>query len=174
MRVRLDYGIDGLEAELPDERVTVIEPSTPPAVRNPVDALLAENPEHAAADVTILIATGTHRANTDAELEEMLGRDWLGRCRVVNHDSRDRASLVDAGRTSTGVPVWLNRLWLRADVRITTGFVEPHFFAGFSGGPRLAAPGLGGAGDGDDVPLSDGRGCCTRRDPAPVAPVRKR
>jgi nickel-dependent lactate racemase len=68
-------------------------------------------------DVVVLVATGTHRANTDDELRDMLGND---------------------------VPVWLNSEWLSADVRITTGFVEPHFFAGFSGGPKLVAPGLAG------------------------------
>ncbi len=60
-----------------------------------------------------------------------------------NHDARDRASLVDLGRVGD-VPVLLNREWVEADVRITTGFVEPHFFAGFSGGPKMVAPGLAG------------------------------
>jgi len=63
---------------------------------------------------------------------------------VINHDSRDEASLVHVGETTTGVSVYLNRLWLDADLRITTGFVEPHFFAGFSGGPKMIAPGLAG------------------------------
>ena len=62
----------------------------------------------------------------------------------MNHDSRDRASLGYLGTTSTGVPVSLNRAWMSADIRITTGFVEPHFFAGFSGGPKMVAPGLAG------------------------------
>ena len=62
----------------------------------------------------------------------------------VNHDARDDASLAFAGRTASDVPIWLNRHWLDADVRITTGFVEPHFFAGFSGGPKMVAPGLAG------------------------------
>ncbi len=74
----------------------------------------------------------------------MLGRDILDRCRVINHDSRDDASLERVGTTSTGVDVRLNREWLAADVRLTTGFVEPHFFAGFSGGPKMVAPGLAG------------------------------
>ena len=74
----------------------------------------------------------------------MLGRDILNTCRVINHDSRDAGSLARVGRTSTGVEVFLNREWLAADVRITTGFVEPHFFAGFSGGPKMVAPGLAG------------------------------
>ena len=64
--------------------------------------------------------------------------------RVVNHDARDDASLTWLGEHGDGVPVWLNRQWVEADVRITTGFVEPHFFAGFSGGPKLVAPGLAG------------------------------
>src|SRR5688500_11207054 len=187
MRVRLDYGTDGLEVELPDERVTIIEPMPRPAVpdahstlmeairtpigcpplrqqvrpghriaisvcdvtraqprREQLQALFEEMPDVAPADITIFIATGTHRANTDAELERMLGRDILARYRVVNHDSRNAATLAPAGRTSTGVDVQLNRDFLQADVRITTGFVEPHFFAGFSGGPKMVAPGLAG------------------------------
>ncbi|MHB1598571.1 MAG: nickel-dependent lactate racemase [Acidimicrobiales bacterium] len=100
-------------------------------------------------DVVVLVATGTHRANTPSELEEMLGGEVLGRevlrsVRVVNHDARDRSSLVDLGVLGDGVPVLLAREWVEADVRITTGFVEPHFFAGFSGGPKLVAPGLAG------------------------------
>ena len=93
-------------------------------------------------DVVILVATGTHRGNTDDELRVMLGDDVLDSVRVVNHDARDEASLVWLGRFGADVPVWLNRQWVDADVRITTGFVEPHFFAGFSGGPKMVAPGL--------------------------------
>lgn len=187
MRLRLDYGTDGLEVVLPDERVTVIEPefrsgvsdvraTLLSALRSPIDsaplamlarrgrrvaisvcditraqprrdmllALFEEMPEVAADDITILIATGTHRTNTPAELETMLGRDILSRYRVINHDGRDASTLEAVGRSSTGVSVELNRELLRADVRITTGFVEPHFFAGFSGGPKMVAPGLAG------------------------------
>ena len=65
--------------------------------------------------------------------------------RVVNHDARDDELAALARACTAGdVPVWLNREWVDADVRITTGFVEPHFFAGFSGGPKLVAPGLAG------------------------------
>jgi nickel-dependent lactate racemase len=94
--------------------------------------------------VTLLVATGTHRANTDAELRAMLGDDLVDSMRIVNHDSRDPSMLRWCGELGRGVPVWLNRHWVDADVRITTGFVEPHFFAGFSGGPKLVAPGLAG------------------------------
>jgi len=95
-------------------------------------------------DVVVLVATGTHRANTDEELRQMFGDDILGAVRVVNHDARDPATLTWVGRLGRDVPVWLSSEWLSADVRITTGFVEPHFFAGFSGGPKLVAPGLAG------------------------------
>jgi lactate racemase len=187
VRIRLDYGSDGLDVDLPDERVTVIEPMARPpvpdpratllqAIRSPLDrapirdivragqkvaisvcdvtraqpriemlqALFAVMPQVKPEDVTILIATGTHRGNTDQELERMLGRDILSRYKVINHDSRNPATLARVGTTSTGVQVHLNRQFLEADVRITTGFVEPHFFAGFSGGPKMVAPGLAG------------------------------
>ena len=109
-----------------------------------LNALFEEMPHVRAEDVTILVATGTHRVNTAAELEAMVGADILRRFRVVNHDSRDASCLAHAGTTTSGVSVFLNRAWLGADVRITTGFVEPHFFAGFSGGPKMVAPGLAG------------------------------
>jgi len=91
-------------------------------------------------DVVLLIATGTHRGNSDEELRRMLGDDVVDTVHVVNHDARDASSLVWMGTHGNAVPVWLNRLWVEADVRITTGFVEPHFFAGFSGGPKMVAP----------------------------------
>jgi nickel-dependent lactate racemase len=95
-------------------------------------------------DVTVLVASGTHRGNTPAEHRSMFGEELLRRVEVVNHDAREDASLVWCGRLGADVPVWLNRRWVEADVRITTGFVEPHFFAGFSGGPKMVAPGLAG------------------------------
>jgi nickel-dependent lactate racemase len=93
-------------------------------------------------DIVILIATGTHRGNSDAELRRMFGDTVVDTVRIVNHDARDSERLAWMGVFGKDVPVWLNREWAEADVRITTGFVEPHFFAGFSGGPKLVAPGL--------------------------------
>ncbi len=93
-------------------------------------------------DVVILVATGTHRGNSEAELRAMFGDEVVDTVRIVNHDARDTTSLTWVGRHGDDVPVWLNSEWVGADVRITTGFVEPHFFAGFSGGPKLVAPGL--------------------------------
>jgi lactate racemase len=109
-----------------------------PAVLAELDGIIDRS------DVVILIATGTHRANTGPELRAMLGDEVVDSVRIVNHDSRNLANLTWMGRHGAGVPVWLNTEWVQADVRITTGFVEPHFFAGFSGGPKMIAPGLAG------------------------------
>ncbi len=109
-----------------------------------VEALLAEMPGVRMQDVTVFIATGTHRKNTDSEIEAMLGKEISRHCRIVCHNARDKASLVLATTTANGVPVWMNREWMESEFRITTGFVEPHFFAGFSGGPKMVAPGLAG------------------------------
>ncbi|HEV7726857.1 MAG TPA: nickel-dependent lactate racemase [Modestobacter sp.] len=93
-------------------------------------------------DVVVLVATGTHRANTEAELRAMFGDAVVDSVRIVNHDSRASDTHRFVGTYGDGVPVWLNEQWVDADVRLTTGFVEPHFFAGFSGGPKMVAPGL--------------------------------
>ena len=95
-------------------------------------------------DVVVLVATGTHRGNREDELRAMLGDEVVDSVRVVNHDARDSSSLTWIGRLGDDVPVWLSTEWTSADLRITTGFVEPHFFAGFSGGPKMVAPGLAG------------------------------
>jgi lactate racemase len=187
VRLKLDYGSEGLTVELPGERTTVIEPAPVPAAPNPLEtlgkaiaapigkpplrtllkpgqrigislcditraqprqlmleALFKQMPGVRREDVTIFIATGTHRRNTAAEIERMIGAEFARSCRVVCHDARDSASLVHAGDTKTGVRVLLNRGWVESDFKITTGFVEPHFFAGFSGGPKMVAPGLAG------------------------------
>jgi nickel-dependent lactate racemase len=94
--------------------------------------------------VVIVNGTGSHRANTRQELIQMLGEDIVETVRVVNHNAFDDSTLTRVGRTSYGGEVWLNNDYLRADVRIATGFVEPHFFAGFSGGPKGVVPGVAG------------------------------
>lgn len=109
-----------------------------------LEALFAEMPGVRMEDVTVFIATGTHRQNSAEEIRRMIGPEFSTHCRIICHDARDRASLAEVGHLPTGVPVLLNREWLRSDFKITTGFVEPHFFAGFSGGPKMVAPGLAG------------------------------
>ena len=125
--------------------ISVCDGTRPQPRRLMVPAVLAELDGIVdLADVVVLVATGTHRGNTDEELRRMLGDEVVDTVRVVNHDARDDSSLVWLGRHGRDVPVFLNRLWTEADVRVTTGFVEPHFFAGFSGGPKMVAPGLAG------------------------------
>jgi lactate racemase len=109
-----------------------------------LEALFSEMANVNRRDVTIFIATGTHRRNNPEEIERMLGAEIARSCRVVCHDARDAASLTHVGDTQTGVRVLLNREWVQSEFKITTGFVEPHFFAGFSGGPKMVAPGLAG------------------------------
>ena len=95
-------------------------------------------------NIKILIATGTHRANTKDELIEMLGKEIVETLNVINHVCDDKESLIEMPTSLDDVSVLLNKHWVNADFRITTGFVEPHFFAGFSGGSKLVAPGLAG------------------------------
>jgi nickel-dependent lactate racemase len=92
----------------------------------------------------IVNGTGSHRANTRAELTQMLGAEVVETVRIANHNAFDDTTLTRLGRTSYGGEIWVNNDYLRADVRIATGFVEPHFFAGFSGGPKGIVPGVAG------------------------------
>ena len=95
-------------------------------------------------DITLLNAVGTHRANTRAELEQMLTPSVVQNYRVLNHEAENASALVALGTTRDGTPALLNRHFAGADVRIVTGFIEPHFFAGFSGGPKGIMPGVAG------------------------------
>ncbi len=93
--------------------------------------------------VTILIGTGTHRGSTPQELRKMLGAA-AERFKVLNHDCQDSESLSFVGTSSCGGPCWINKLWVEADLRLSTGFIEPHFYAGFSGGSKALIPGIAG------------------------------
>jgi lactate racemase len=96
--------------------------------------------------VTIVIGTGLHRPSRPDERERILGAELLRRCHVVDHDARDDASLRRLLTTPRGVDVHVNRVYLDAEVRILTGFVEPHLFAGYSGGGKAMLPAICGAG----------------------------
>ena len=93
-------------------------------------------------DITLLNGLGTHRPNTRAELEQMLTREVVANYRCINHEPENDAAHVQFGVTRTGVPALINRHLAEAEVRIITGFIEPHFFAGFSGGPKGIMPGV--------------------------------
>lgn len=92
----------------------------------------------------IINGTGSHRANTHDELVRMLGAEIVASVPIVNHNAFDDSTLTHLGRTSYGGEIWVNNDYLQADVRIVTGFIEPHFFAGFSGGPKGIVPGVAG------------------------------
>lgn len=95
-----------------------------------------------AENIVILNATGTHRINTDEELRAMVGAPLFQHYRVENHDSQNADAHTLVGTTPGGRAVRVDARLLNASVRIMTGFIEPHFFAGFSGGPKMVVPGL--------------------------------
>ncbi|MGC8878018.1 MAG: nickel-dependent lactate racemase [Anaerolineae bacterium] len=95
-------------------------------------------------DITLLCGTGLHRPSTPAEKTAKLGASVVGRYRVVDHTPQDGAQLAYLGTTASGAPVWINRLVTEADLVIATGVVEPHLYAGYSGGPKTVAIGTAG------------------------------
>ena len=92
--------------------------------------------------ITLLVATGFHRPTTAAELEAKLGPEIMGRVRIVLHDSRSPASNVRVGTLPSGAPCVIDRVAAEAELLISEGFIEPHFFAGFSGGRKSVLPGV--------------------------------
>jgi nickel-dependent lactate racemase len=92
--------------------------------------------------IVLVNGLGTHRPQTPAELEGMLGPRLAGRYRVVQHSAWDDDNLVDVAPNRAGRMVRANRAYMQASVRILTGFIEPHLFAGFSGGPKAVLPGI--------------------------------
>ncbi|KPK46983.1 MAG: hypothetical protein AMJ77_04510, partial [Dehalococcoidia bacterium SM23_28_2] len=189
MKVRLSYGRQGLEVELP-EQAQVLLPKRLPALAQPEEAVrqalrqpigsppLAElvQPAHTAAivfsditrptpnhillpailgelaakgvpeeNVTLINATGMHRFNTREDLIAMLGQEVVDRYRIVQHDARDKGQQAFLSKNARGAEIWVNGDYMRANVRILTGFVEPHIFAGYSGGGKSVLPGIAGA-----------------------------
>lgn len=129
-----------------DRVVVVFSDLTRPMPNDRVlPALLAELSHVPREQITLLNALATHRPQTEAELEQMLGTEIVRSCNVAQHDAWDRENLVHVGASSFGHPLWLNRAYVEADVRLVTGLIEPHFFAGFSGGPKAVLPGIAGA-----------------------------
>jgi nickel-dependent lactate racemase len=93
------------------------------------------------ADVSILVATGCHRGTTATELEDKFGPEIMERERIVIHDC-DAPDMARLGRLPSGGELLLNPLALGADLLVAEGFIEPHFFAGFSGGRKSVLPGV--------------------------------
>ncbi len=95
-------------------------------------------------NITLLNQLGTHRPNTRAELDKLLTPKVTANYRALNHEPENPDALVQLGTTRDGTPALINRHLAEADVRVITGFIEPHFFAGFSGGPKGIMPGCAG------------------------------
>jgi len=104
-----------------------------------LEALRQGNPEIA---VTLLVATGFHRPTTAAELEAKLGREIAERETIIVHDAFDPDSNVQIGILPSGAPLVIDRVAVETDLLISEGFIEPHFFAGFSGGRKSVLPGV--------------------------------
>jgi nickel-dependent lactate racemase len=96
----------------------------------------------ARANISILIATGLHRAATEAEIRQIVGPEIAASYTILNHDARKREQHRHLGMTRSGTPVWIDERFLRADLHLSLGFIEPHLMLGFSGGRKLIAPGL--------------------------------
>ena len=106
---------------------------------NMVAELREGNPE---IKITLLVSTGFHRPTTEAELRAKLGDELYEQFRIVIHDCRDAASNVQVGVLPSGAPCVIDRVAAEADLLISEGFIEPHFFAGFSGGRKSVLPGI--------------------------------
>jgi len=188
MRVKLEYGVTGLEVELPDDRVVrklAYKDATPLAdpvgelqrvldhpngtrslaelaqgrrsacivicdITRPVPNKMMLPPMLATLEaagiprerITILVATGLHRPNEGAELVEMVGEQIASTYTIVNHHGKDLSEHVYLGKSPRNVPVWIDRRYVEADLKITTGLIEPHLMAGYSGGRKLICPGI--------------------------------
>ena len=92
--------------------------------------------------IVIVIALGVHRPATSREIEEIIGKDYLNKIKIINHDPYNKEELVFLGKTSFGTPIEVNKTVYQADLRINIGKVEPHEFAGFSGGRKSVLPGI--------------------------------
>ena len=94
------------------------------------------------AEITILVATGLHRATTPDEQRAMFGSKIVESERIVVHDAFDESAHVDLGTLPSGACFFVDRLVTTCDLLVTEGFIEPHFFAGFSGGRKSILPGV--------------------------------
>ncbi|MFX0005775.1 MAG: nickel-dependent lactate racemase [Promethearchaeota archaeon] len=95
--------------------------------------------------ITILIGTGLHRPTNENDLKTILGKELQGRFRVISHRANENDSLIQLGVLDNEIPILINKQYYTADLKILTGYVEPHFFFGFSGGRKSIVPGIAGA-----------------------------
>jgi len=119
----------------------ITRPAPNPVVLPPLLRAL-ETAGIARENISILIATGLHRAATDAEIRHIVGPEIAARYTILNHDARQHDQHRHLGTTRSGTPVWIDERFMRADLHLSLGFIEPHLMLGFSGGRKLIAPGL--------------------------------
>ena len=105
-------------------------------------ALLKELDHVDQQNIILFCATGTHRPAPPDELATILGKEFAGKYRIVQNDTNDRSQYMHAGNTSSGNQIYLNAELADCDLKILTGFIEPHFFMGFSGGGKAVMPGM--------------------------------
>ena len=187
MNIKLHYGKNGIDIDLPDDKTTVIKPKPVSPLSNPTEAvrqalhnpigslplrdlvssedtisivfsditrpmpyelvlpvLLEELSVVPKENIRLLNALGTHRPNTQEELIEILGKDIYSAYQIIQHDCHSKEDLVSVGKSKHGYELWINRHFIDSSIKILTGFIEPHLFAGFSGGPKAILPGIAG------------------------------
>ncbi|MFW9881721.1 MAG: nickel-dependent lactate racemase [Candidatus Thorarchaeota archaeon] len=123
----------------------VVSDSTRPVPSHIIlEALIKELNECGIQDdqILILIATGLHRPSRQDEIERILGNNLKCRLKTIDHVATDKNSSIYLGDTLDRVPVYINKHYCESDLKILTGYVEPHFFFGFSGGRKALVPGI--------------------------------
>jgi nickel-dependent lactate racemase len=128
-----------------DRIAIVISDITRPTPNHKLVPWIIEELSHVPLEnIVIINGTGTHRDQTKDEFVSMLGERVVDNVRVINHRCHEKEALVQVGTCASGCEAWLHKEYVEADFRIVTGFIEPHFFAGFSGGPKGIMPGIAG------------------------------
>jgi len=127
----------------PTDRVVIVtsDGTRPVPNRTLIPWLLRELPVPPQ-QVTVLLGNGSHRANTPAEIAAMFGEEVVSQIKIINHDAFTPQRNTCIGQTVSGGKVYLNKVYFEADKRIVVGFIEPHLFAGFSGGAKGLVPGI--------------------------------
>jgi nickel-dependent lactate racemase len=130
----------------PSDKIGIVvnDITRPTPYHNLLPSVLHELERVPAENITFSIALGTHREDSQGEVREILGDEIVDNYRVVQNNAFDPNTQVSLGMTSQGHAIWLNSELTECDVKILTGFIEPHFFAGFSGGGKAVMPGMAG------------------------------
>ncbi|QAS53538.1 nickel-dependent lactate racemase [Halobacillus litoralis] len=123
----------------------VISDITRPTPNHILVPLIIKELDHVPLEnIVIINGTGTHRDQTREEFIQMLGEWVVNNIRIVNNHCHEKDEHVNLGKSKFGCDIYLNKEYVESDFRIVTGFIEPHFFAGFSGGPKGIMPGIAG------------------------------